>query len=532
MATPQDPVVPAAPVLPRISDYVAWWAERTPDATALVQDGQRISYAALSRSVDALARALLAAGIAKGDRVATLQAPHAAFVPVFLATVSIGAIWVGLNPRYRLEEMAHVLRDSAPLLLFARSEIDGRDYAADLARLQQSTPSLQRIVTFAEDPPVAGGIAIDAFLQAGAAIADTDLHAARMAAGGRDPCLIVYTSGSTGTPKGALLHHQGIARFSVTQNRIWPVAPQVMVNYFPINHIGCLIDLTIPCLAAGGTMVMLPRFDPAACLELMARERVTVWCSVPSVFQMQLALPDFERHDLSAVQLIVWEGAAMPEELILRLRKICPRLATNYGMTETTSAITTLPPTDDFAALAHSVGTAFPGTEIRLVATDGSDAADGEPGEIWARSDNNLLGYWQQPQATADAITGDGFFRTGDLGIRQPDGSFRIVGRLKEMYKSGGHNVYPREVELALETHPLVALAAVVPVPDPVWQEVGIAYVTLCGDATEATLAEWCRQRLANYKLPKRIVIAAELPLLPIGKVDKVELRRRATEGA
>lgn len=516
------------PLLPRISDYALWQAQQRPDDEALVLGNRRITFGALHLAVEHLARALLAAGVGKGDRVATLQTPHPDYVVAFLATASIGAIWVGLNPRYRLGELLHVVTDAEPSVLLTRTRIEDRRYDAEIAALRQATPTLRRIVAFDGEPAVEGVEPMSAFLVAGRTVAPDTLAHAREACGGRDPCLIVYTSGSTGAPKGALLHHDGIARFCLEQNRLWPLEPFRSVNYFPINHVGGVIDCTLPCLLAGGTLVFMEQFDPAACLELMERERITLWGSVPSVFQMQVALPDFERYDLSAVGLIVWGGAAMPRELIERLRAIQPRMATNYGMTETTSAVTVITPTDDVDILSGSVGEAFPGVTVRLADADDREVAEGLEGEIQARSAYNLLGYWRRPDASADAFTADGFFRTGDLAVRRPDGRYRIVGRLKEMYKSGGYNVYPREVEAVLEAHPAVAQAAVVAAPDPIWQEVGVAFIQPAAGVTAAELEAHCRAHLANYKTPKRFVFEPDLPLLPIGKIDKVALKRRA----
>jgi acyl-CoA synthetase (AMP-forming)/AMP-acid ligase II len=197
-------------------------------------------------------------------------------------------------------------------------------------------------------------------------------------------------------------------------------------------------------------------------------------------------------------------------------------------MTETTGAITLIHPTDDLDALADSVGFPAEGVEVRLVTADGQPAPQGEPGEVQARSRYNMLGFWRRPQETADAFTEDGYFRTGDLAVQRPDGSFRLVGRIREMYKSGGYNVYPREIEAVLEAHPAVALAAVVSRPDPLWTEVGVAYVLTHQPATVEALQLHCRERLANYKIPKEFVLCDDLPLLPIGKVDKQALRRRA----
>ncbi|HVK79895.1 MAG TPA: AMP-binding protein, partial [Verrucomicrobiae bacterium] len=467
-----------APALPRISDYARWHADRTPDAVALRLAGAATTYKELADAIDAQARALLAAGVRKGDRVASLQTPHPQYLIDLLATASIGGIWVGLNPRYQLEELRHVIVDCEPSVLIARAHIGERDYGDDIVALRQASESLKHVVIVEDDHDMLQAETLSTFLAHGEGY-EAALLEARAKCGGRDPCLIVYTSGSTGAPKGALLHHEGLAAFALGQNRLWPIDPLRIINYFPINHVGCVADCTLPCLTAGGELNFMEKFDPIACLETMARERVTMWGSVPSTFQMMLDTPNFSKYDLSAVQIIVWGGAPMPEELILRLKQICPRMGTNYGMTETTSAITALEPTSDIDALAHSVGHAFSGVEVRLRGLDESDVPNGETGEVQARSRLNFLGYWRKPEATQQAFTEDGYFRTGDLAVRRDDGRYRIVGRLKEMYKSGGYNVYPREIEAVLETHPLVAAAAVVPAPDPLWQEVGIAYVSL-----------------------------------------------------
>jgi acyl-CoA synthetase (AMP-forming)/AMP-acid ligase II len=524
-----EPLLP--PLLPRITDYVAWQARHRPDVPALVLDDLKLDYAGLADAVDALARALLAAGVSKGDRVASLYPPHPFFMIDFLAAASIGAIWVGLNPRYRLRELLHVVTDAEPVVLFARARIGERDYGPDLEELCRSCPTVRHLVVAEEDAVLPEAETRSAFLARGQAVTVETLQAAKGACLDRDPCLIVYTSGSTGAPKGALLHSQGLALFAHHQNVVWPVRDYRGVNYFPINHVGCVADCALPCLVAGGTLHFMEQFEPAACLSLMARERITIWGSVPSTFPMILDLPGFADADLSAVELIVWGGAAMPAPVIERLVRICPRLGTNYGMTEATSAITVIAPTDDVEILANSVGFPFPGVEVRLVDGDGRGTPPGGVGEVQARSPMNFLGYWKAAES-GDAFAEGGWLRTGDLAVQRPDGGYRLVGRTREMFKSGGYNVYPREIEALLEAHPAVEAAALVGVPDPVWQEVGAAFVVLREALAEAALAAWLAERLANYKRPKTIHVLAALPLLPIGKVDKRALAEMARRSA
>ncbi|MFW2852656.1 class I adenylate-forming enzyme family protein [Sphingomonas sp. TX0543] len=522
--------MPIPPALPRISDYAALHAKERPQETALVSGDRRISFEELHDAVESLAKALIAAGVQTGDRVATLQAPRPDYFIAFLATVSVGAIWVGLNPKYRLQELLHVVTDSEPCIMLTRTEIEGRSFAAEIDELRKSCPAIRHVVAFAGEPPVDGIEPMAAFLEKGAAVSQEARIAARDSAKDRDPCLIVYTSGSTGAPKGALLHHHGLVRAAVVHNQVWPVTPHNSLNFFPINHVGCVVDVSIPVFASGGKLVFLEHFDPATALELIERENITVWGSVPSTFHLQLALPDFARFDLSGVQMIAWGGAAMPREAIERLRTIQPNMSTNYGLTESTTVITYVSPTDDVEILSDSVGLPLPGVEVRLVDPDGAIVPQGEPGEVQTRSSHTFLGYWRRPDATADAFTADGWFRTGDQALQRPDGRYRIVGRLKEMYKSGGYNVYPREIEVALEAHPAVAAAAVVSIPDPLWQEVGVAYILPQAEVSPEELIAFCRERLANYKVPKRIVLRPDMPLLPIGKIDKNTLKNEARQ--
>jgi acyl-CoA synthetase (AMP-forming)/AMP-acid ligase II len=291
-----------------------------------------------------------------------------------------------------------------------------------------------------------------------------------------------------------------------------------------------VVDVSSPTLVAGGTIVFLENFSPSKSLQLMEQEQITLWASVPSVFQLQYADASFAETDLSAVKLIVWEGAAMPADMLDRLLQHGAPLATNYGMTESCGAMTVVPPTQDRKVLSGTVGWPMPGVQVRLADGDNVIAETSVTGEIQARSAYNMLGYWNRPEATAETLNTEGWLATGDLGQRNPDGTYTIVGRSKEMYKSGGYNVYPREVENVIERHPKVDIAAVIGISDPVWQEVGIAYVLVNDDLTVEALEAHCRENLANYKIPKRFFLVRELPLLPIGKVDKVALRKQAAE--
>jgi len=519
---------PPPPRLTRISDYLFHWAERRPGALAMALGEQRLTYAEASQQVRALSRALLASGVGKGDRVAMLCTPRPEFWLTFLACADLGAIWLGLNPRYTTRELRYVVDDSRPRLLLALTEWEGRDYRPDLAALAADRPEL-RLVTLGG--PTANSTPFRDFATEGAALPDTDRLEAREAVGGRDPALIVYTSGTTGQPKGAMLTHVGLVYCFTTQYLRMAAAPFVGLCNLPINHVGCVGDLCCTPLVGGGAIHFMERVDPAGILRLVAREQITFLGQVPTIFQLLAALPEFPTADLSSLQLVSWGGAAMPRDLIeLYRRRTAAKLMVVYGLTEGTGSITYSDVDADVDTLATTIGRPDPLLNVRLVAADGRPCGVGEEGEIQLRHDSVMAGYFNRPEATAEAFTADGHLRTGDVAVRRPDGYLRLVGRLKEMYKSGGYNVYPREIETCLESHPAVAMAAVIGVPDPTFQEVGHAFVLPHPGAAPdpAELTGWCRARLANYKVPKRITVAGTLPMLPVGKIDKQALKRHA----
>jgi len=514
-------------LLDRISDYVEWYAERSPSAEALVLDSRRIDYAQLTSEVRALSSAMLAAGVRSGDRIATLATPHPDFFIIFLAAVSIGAIWVGLNPRYQRNELEYMLKDSSPSIVFSRTKIRDRDYAEDIGILQTALPSA-RWVVLGGDPLCANSVPDTEFLASGASISAAYLRLARAAVKPEDPALIIYTSGSTGSPKGALLAHRGLAVCCRVQHRYWGTTPLRTLNFFPINHIACVGDIACFTLVGGGCTVFLEQFSPAECLSGIARERISLWLGVPTMFVLSLRDANFERTDLSSVQKIAWSGAAASAELVDSLLRLGKWLGTSYGLTETVGSVTF---TGDGAArstLIKTVGNPAAEYSFRIVDAAERPVALGEVGEIQVRGDSMLIGYWQRAAATRDAFTA-GWFKTGDLARWSDEGNVELVGRKQEVFKSGGYNIYPREIEIALERHRAVRVAAVVAVPDAVFGEVGHAFVIPQPGVTIALeeLELHCRQHLANYKVPKGFTVLFDAPLLPVGKIDKRALAAR-----
>ncbi|MGE0440051.1 MAG: class I adenylate-forming enzyme family protein [Gemmatimonadales bacterium] len=529
------------PALARISDYPRHWAAADPARIAVRFGPDGWTYGDLADRIDRAARALLALGVRPGDRVATLSPPHPDFLVTFLAAASIGAIWLGLNPRYQLRELEYVVGDAAPSVILARTRIDSRSFAAELRALASGIGRNARFGLL-DDPghgtPPAGatgetnlpGEPFARMLAAGEAVAPAELARAREAVSPDDPCLIVYTSGTTGRPKGAVIRHHGLVHVARVQHAIWPVEPLRVINNLPINHIGCVGDITCDTLVPGGTIVFQEQFDPGAMLAAIPAERITMFGHVPTALQLVVGHPAFDTTDFSSVQLLIWEGAAAPAALIERLRSKCAEVANAYGMTETVGSVTFTFDSDDLEVLADSVGWPVPEYGVRIATESGAPVPPGTPGEIQVKGGFVTSGYWQRDDATRELFTADGWLRTGDLAVERSDGAYRLIGRLKEMFKSGGYNVYPREIELVLERHPGVAMAAVIGVPDPLYQEVGHAFVMARPGAAvdPAGLEAFCRGELANYKVPKRFTVAAEFPMLPIGKIDKQALRGAA----
>jgi acyl-CoA synthetase (AMP-forming)/AMP-acid ligase II len=507
-----------------LDDWLTYHAAERPGDIAVVCSGRRVSYAELEARVDQCAAALMTRGIAAGDRVAALACPGLEFWCSALATMRVGAIWMGLNPRYRPAELAYLLADSRPALVLAVPEFEGRYYLEEIRHLEGAPAGGYRVEAI--DAFVAGDKG--ALASAAPRLRD-DARAARAPA---LPAALVYTSGSSGKPKGALLSHYGLVAGATMQVAQLDVSVQSMVVSFPINHVACLADTCATTLISGGKIVFQERFDPGRLLEATAREHCTMLGGVPTMLQLLLDDPGLPTLDLASLELVAWGGAAMPREYLQRLSALAPRLMTLYGLTETSANIAFGDSREGLSALSDSVGRTDRSVDCRVVDEQGLPCTPGQAGELQFRADFFFIGYWEREQATRDAWTADGWFRSGDIGTLDAEGRLHLKGRRSEMFKSGGYNVYPRELEAVLEAVPGVAAAAVVGVPDPLYQEVGCAWVVPEAGAqlSESVLRDACREQLANYKVPKHYRIVGELPLLPVGKIDKTRLQRLATE--
>lgn len=517
------------PLLNCLADYAEYYAQRDSEKIAVVFGQERISYKSLYEQVRICARALLAMGVKKGDRVAMMCTPRTEFWILFLACNRMGAIWVGLNPKYQQDELLYLTLDCQPSLLFTLLESEGRNYSQERRAMVAANATIRGVVS------IGGGVS-DArtwseFLACGAETNDTEYQLARQAVTPSDVALIVYTSGTTGRPKGAMITHYGLCFGATMQMAHFRVHSPVIVINFPINHVACVADNAATILVHGGKIIFQEHFDPVAVLQAIDTEACTIWGGVPTMFQLLVDHPKYPQADLSSVEIIIWGGAALPVNLINKLRQVTPRLMAVYGMTETSANVTFTDEDADANALAGTIGKPDYRCKCRILGKDGELARPNQEGEMQFKAAFLMKGYWNRPGATRNAFTEDGWLKTGDIGVWLQDGNIKLVGRLSEMYKSGGFNVYPREIEMVLEEIPGVAMAAVIDISDDVFQEVGHAYVQLtpghqlCSD----DLRQRCQTRLANYKIPKAFFVRNSLPMLPVGKVDKQALKQRYT---
>lgn len=515
----------------RIIDYLYQHAQKTPAQEAVGIGNEMQSYADLLGRVENCAKGLLALGIKKGDRVATLSPPHPDYFIILLATTAIGGIWAGLNPRYTRTELEHVIADSEPSFVFTRGRFDDRQYLEEILDLRDRVLSIERVIALGNESVRAPACTYNDFLLNSDKIGDDVLAEAQSHVTSMDAAFLVYTSGTTGKPKGAVLHHYGAIRHAHVQMSLRSAGPVRMINPYPINHIAGIIACSVYCLVTGGAGYYLEKFDPEAVLRTIEEKRISVWGGVPVMLQKVLDHPDFSTTDLSSIKEISCSGGTASKPLLERLiQEICPAVTTMYALTEAAGAVTAIPSTDDVDLLAESAGKPLDDCEFRLVDERGEEVRKGEPGEILIRGPFIMKEYWRLPEATGQAMDEEGWLHTKDVAVERGDGNIVLVGRLSDMYKSGGYNVYPKEIEQALEAHPAVNLACVVGVPDPVYGEVGHAFVTLAPGQTaaEQILLDHCRQYLANYKIPKHVVIETSLPLLPNNKPDKRRLKQTA----
>ncbi|MDA8341216.1 MAG: AMP-binding protein, partial [Actinomycetota bacterium] len=421
------------------------------------------------------------------------------------------------------------------------------DFAAFFAGFRTEVPTVERFVFL--DPPspdagFGGATTFDELVAAGADAADAAAGAIGASAAGLepgpapgDPAVILYTSGTTGRPRGAVLTHASLlasARAQV-EHLGWDEHTST-VGALPLNHVGGLTCGILSLLVAGGTVVLQPTFSPTAVLAATAEHRTTVLSGVPTMLVMLLFALAEAPVDTSSLRQVIVGGSILDPSLARQLATTWPdaRLINLYGLSESSGAAVLSAPGDDLDTVTRSIGVVIGGFEWRVVDAAGDPVPPGTAGELQLRGACVASGYWDMPEETAETFLAGGWLATGDVVEAEPDGHLVVRARTKEMYIQGGFNVYPADVEAVLAAHPSVALAAGFGVPDPVYGEVG-AYVVVPRPGAEVDADElraWCAERLADYKVPRHVVVAADVPLTPAGKVAKAELRRRFEDGS
>src|SRR5579864_3885048 len=490
---------------------------------------RRWTYAELARDVHALALGLLEMGIAKGDRVGIWAPNCAEWTLTQYATAKIGAILVNINPAYRTRELEFVLNQSGTKLLVAAERLKTSDYVGMIAEVRPRCPDLAHVV-------VIGHPEWQALVETGRRLDRAALN--RIQLDTDDPINIQYTSGTTGFPKGATLSHHNILNngFFVGELCKYTEADRICIPV-PFYHCFGMVMGNLAATSHGACMVIpAPAFDPVATLEAVQAERCTSLYGVPTMFIAELSAPGFAGYDLSSLRTGIMAGSPCPVEVMKQVigQMSMSEVAICYGMTETSPVSTQTRADDSLDRRVSTVGRVGPHLEVKVIDPEtGRTVPRGTPGELCTRGYSVMLGYWKQPDKTAEAVDAAHWMHTGDLAVMDEDGYLAITGRIKDMVIRGGENVYPREIEEFLYTHPDILDAQVIGVPDAKYGEELMVWVRLRAGApalTAESLREFCAGQLAHYKIPRYVHIVDEFPMTVTGKVRKVEMRERAVE--
>ena len=504
-------------------------AEVYGDEPAVVDGATRLSYAELAARAVAVARSLIGTGLEPGGRVAVWAPNSAAWMTASYGVYLAGGVLVPVNTRYRRPEAVHVLRASGARLCFTVSDFPEADLTGMLASMGTEYEGSTVLMSGPERP---GCIGWEAFLGLGSEVSERQVADRSAEVVDDSMSDIIFTSGTTGAPKGAVLSHgPSVRTYEAWSDVVGLRRGDRYLVVYPFFHTAGLKSGILACAIQGATVYPQAVFDVPSLMDHVARERINVLPGPPTVFQSILQHPLFETFDISSLRLSVTGAAVVPVDVVraMRDRLGFETVVTGYGMTETTGTISMCRHDDPPEVIAGTVGRPIPGVEVRVVDDRGEDQPPGTPGEFWVRGFNLMRGYFDDPAATAAAMTPDGWLRTGDVGFVDGSGNLHITDRKKDMFIVGGFNAYPAEIEAALLGHPGVAQVAVVGIPDDRLGEVGVAFVVpaaATGLDPDGLIA-WSRERMANFKVPRQVVLCEALPLTASGKVMKHELKAR-----
>jgi fatty-acyl-CoA synthase len=509
-----------------IGDYLARRQLYSPEQLAIVDAGKnpewRLTYRQMNERANRLANWLQAqAGIGKGDRVAILARDGVEHLDCFFACSKLGAIHTALNWRLHWQELVQIFQQTTPKLL-----IFSDDFHENVAHLHQALQdeglSLQLI--HLEGAGVGGSQHFESLLQASdeRALTCESLEAEDIAA-------LIFTGGTTGLPKAAQVSHRMIA-WNTLNTVIHDVTHHdIYLNVFPMFHTGGLFVYTLPQVIFGGTTILVHQFDPPQVLDLIQREQVTIFAGVPTMYQALTQAANWESADLSSLRFCTSGGAPLPVPLVEQYtREKHIRFKQGFGMTEFGPGIFALAP-EDAIHKAGSIGRPNFYVDAQVVDDGGNFLGPNQEGELVLKGPSYCSGYFNNPQASAEAVDARGYFHTGDVALYDEEGYFFIVDRKKDMYISGGENIYPAEIEKVLYQHPAVHMCAVIGLPDPKWGETGLACVVLKpgSDASEDAIVQFLSNHLARFKVPRHVVFFESLPISAAGKILKRELKEQ-----
>src|SRR5918999_584796 len=527
-------------------------AESRPEDDALVYIDRslRYSYAEFKEEVERCARALMALGLEKGDHVAVWGQNVPEWVTLQFATGKTGTVLVTINPAYKSEELRYVLEQSDAAALFLTEGVKGADFveilqdavpdladAGDGELSVEGLPYLKHVVLIGEDAEDSPGIiGYEEFIEGADEVSEDELREWQDSLDAEEVINMQYTSGTTGFPKGVQLTHANIVKNAFYIGECMELGPEDRVCIpVPFFHcFGCVLG-TLNTVTHEGTMVPVESFDAEKVLQAVDQERCTALLGVPTMFIAELEHPDFDRYDTSSLRTGIMAGSPCPMEVLKKVVDVmgASEITIAYGQTESSPVITQTRTDDPLELRVSSVGRKLPEVEVRIVSVEtGEDCEPGEQGELWTRGYHVMRGYYKMEDKTREVINGEGWLHTGDLAIMDEEGYVRITGRAKDMIIRGGEDVYPREIEEFLYTHPEISDVQVYGVPDEKYGEKVAAAVKLREDSelTAEAIKDYCRENIAYYKVPEYVDFVEEYPMTASGKIQKYKLRQTAVE--
>ena len=505
-----------------VSQLLRTAIEKCPDSEVIVDEIRRMKYSELDKESTELAAGLTTLGIKKGDRVAVSLPNWHEFIVIKFALGKIGAILVPFNTRFKIGEVAYILQKSGAKAVFFPREFDDINHYGQYLELKESIPTLQHLIGVRfKDESVQN---FEDLLELGKGVPFTEVEIDSK----EDVSAILFTSGTTGKPKGAMLTHKNLVHTAVAGGEWMRCTPDdVFLMPTPVFHVMGLMFI-LRTVASEARMVLMEVFKPEKALALIEKEKVTIHPGVPTMFILELNHPNFKKYDLSSLRTGEMAAAPCPVEIIHRIRKeMGMNVLVGYGMTETSPTLTATGFDDDNITRAETVGRPLPGVEIKIVDENRNVVELNTIGELACRSFGLMKGYYKDPEKTAEAMDENGWYYSGDLATQDEKGYIRIVGRKKEMIIRGGYNIYPREVEEYFYTHPGVMEVAIVGLPDSVLGEVSCACIKPKPNVvlTEAEMKDFISERVADYKVPDRIVFVDSFPMTASGKIRKLDLK-------